>query len=255
MHNVCGGGGIPQFHNSYIDIQAENNMIYCEKGVRLLNCKITFVGQGNLVYLCSNCYDYCLNVRIYNNSVFFIDENNYMNGLLNVLVQEHQNIVIGKGGAFSYGINIMTADGHLIYDIQSGDRLNDSKSVFIGDHVWIGQFATILKGTIIGSGSVVGSNSLVTGKEIASNTIYGGIPANEIKRNIFWKSDCPNLFDEKKTEQYKNCNLENYIYKCHNSIDIYEIDFLLKNNVCDISEKIRFIEKLKRNKEYGRLAR
>ena len=46
---------------------------------------------------------------------------------------------------------IRTADPHIIYDIHR-KRINPSKSVFIGDHVWCGQNVLLLKGCRVGSG-------------------------------------------------------------------------------------------------------
>lgn len=64
-------------------------------------------------------------------------------------------------------------------------RINNSKSIYIGDHVWIGQNALILKNTQIGSGSIIGAMSLVSHKKVASNCVYAGNPAQKIKENIF----------------------------------------------------------------------
>lgn len=193
-------GKAPAMENSKIISESNNNMIFCEEGVVLKDSTITFVGDGNLVYLSSNHHYYSLNLRIYKNSCFFMDENNYMNGQLSVLVQEHQNVLIGKDGAFSYGIHIMTSDAHLIYSIDTMCRINESNSICIGDHVWVGQYASIFKGTVIGSGSIIGGTSTITGKRCPSNTIWVGNPAKQIKENVFWDKSCPNLYELSETK-------------------------------------------------------
>jgi len=52
--------------------------------------------------------------------------------------------------------------------------------VSIGDNVWIGAGARIIGPVTIGSNVVIAANAVVT-KDIASNTVVGGIPARAIK--------------------------------------------------------------------------
>ena len=46
--------------------------------------------------------------------------------------------------------------------------------------VWIGSNATILQGVTIGDNAVVGAETVVT-KDVAANTVVGGVPAHFIK--------------------------------------------------------------------------
>jgi maltose O-acetyltransferase len=52
--------------------------------------------------------------------------------------------------------------------------------VIIGKDVWIGARAIVLPGIQIGDGAIVGANAVVT-KNVAPNTIVGGVPAKFIK--------------------------------------------------------------------------
>nr|WP_288788550.1 DapH/DapD/GlmU-related protein [uncultured Fibrobacter sp.] len=52
-------------------------------------------------------------------------------------------------------------------------------AVKIGNRVWIGNNATILKGTEIGENSVVAAGAVVSGK-FPANVILGGVPAKII---------------------------------------------------------------------------
>ena len=47
--------------------------------------------------------------------------------------------------------------------------------------MWIGSNATILQGVTIGDNAIVGAGAVVT-KNVAANTIVGGVPARVIKR-------------------------------------------------------------------------
>lgn len=58
-----------------------------------------------------------------------------------------------------------------------------NESIKIGDNVWIGQKATILKGVSIGDNSIIGANAVVT-KNVPSNSIVIGSPARVVK---IWK--------------------------------------------------------------------
>lgn len=55
-----------------------------------------------------------------------------------------------------------------------------SEPVKIGNNVWIGSRAMVLKGVTIGDNSVIGAKSLVT-KDIPPNCIAAGVPAKVIK--------------------------------------------------------------------------
>lgn len=55
-----------------------------------------------------------------------------------------------------------------------------TKPVIIGDNVFIGGGAVILKGVIIGNGAVIGASSIVT-KNIPSNSVVAGNPAKIIR--------------------------------------------------------------------------
>ena len=51
--------------------------------------------------------------------------------------------------------------------------------IVIGDHVWVGANAVILKSVQISLGGVVAAGAVVT-KSIPPNEIWGGVPAKKI---------------------------------------------------------------------------
>ncbi len=54
------------------------------------------------------------------------------------------------------------------------------RDVEIGNNVWIGYGACILRGVSVGDNSVIGTNSVVT-KDVPANAVVGGIPARIIR--------------------------------------------------------------------------
>jgi len=91
------------------------------------------------------------------------------------------SITIGSRVAISKGVTIRDSDNH---SINGNKRI--SAPIIIGDNVWIGLNATILKGVHIGSGAVVAAGSVVT-KDVPENVLVGGVPARTIKEDVTWK--------------------------------------------------------------------
>ena len=179
-------GAAPVLKNSSITFTGSNNVLYCEEGVRLESCKISFAGNNGLVILGKSKHAYHLHLSVNNNCSIVFGRDVYFNGCLNAIASEECSIVIGDHALISFGIWMRTAGPHLIYDASSFKRINKSKNIIVGDHVWIGQNAMILKGSLIGSGSIVGAMSVISGKTIPSNTVWAGNPAKLVKDNVFW---------------------------------------------------------------------
>ena len=83
---------------------------------------------------------------------------------------------------------IRDCDGHPIHNLNSGQPLIGEKPITIGNHVWIGSEATIMKGAKIPDDSVVGWGSLVT-HDLTTyrNVVIAGRPAKVIKEEIRWE--------------------------------------------------------------------
>lgn len=180
-------GTKPVLNSSRIRFVGQNNILYCEEGVKLSHSNIDFNGSNSLIYLGTSPYKYFLNVYINNDQVFHMGKNNYINekGKLTVILSEQKHLYIGSYCLFSTEVVFRNADPHLIYDGKTKKRINQTKSIFIGDHVWVGYHALILKGSQIDSGSIIGAMSVVANKKVPHNTSWAGNPAKQIKSNIF----------------------------------------------------------------------
>lgn len=107
-----------------------------------------------------------------------------------IYTAEETSAVIGDDCMIASQVQIRTEDSHAIYDVESGKRLNPSRDVVIGQHVWLAESALILSGAMIGSGSVVAARAVVKSR-VPNNCVIAGIPSKIIKRNAAWER--PNI--------------------------------------------------------------
>jgi acetyltransferase-like isoleucine patch superfamily enzyme len=116
-----------------------------------------------------------------------------MNG---ALIMAEERIDIGSYCLISWNVGIADSDFH---PLEPAQRLVDAQAlapffkdrpprpplrtapVVIGDNVWIGMNATILKGVIIGDNSVVAAGSVVL-KAVPANTVVAGNPATVVRQ-------------------------------------------------------------------------
>ncbi len=101
----------------------------------------------------------------------------------NVKIRCKNNIKIGKNVAISHDVTIMDSDAHNI----SYEGYQMTKPIIIGDNVWIGSRALIMKGVSIGEGAIIAAGSVVT-KDVPASSMVAGVPAKVIKENIKWGS-------------------------------------------------------------------
>ena len=131
-------GELPTINNSTIEFNGKNNILVCEDSVLIENSKIVFNSDNSIIYLSKNT-TYKLKVTTYYNSVLFIGHNNYINNTMTIVLSEEKNVIIGNDCVISLNVWLRTSDAHLLYDIDTKKRINNSKSIYIGDHVWIEQ--------------------------------------------------------------------------------------------------------------------
>ena len=241
--------------NSKITFAGKNNILFVEDGVCLKNSTISFQGDNAVVYLSKNRHTYLLRITVHHDSTVYIGNDCYINGAMTLIASERKNILIGNEGLFSFGIFMRTADPHLLYDCETRRRINTSKSILIGDHVWIGQNALILKGTQIGSGSILGGDGVFSGKAIASNVVACGNPAKIVRRNVFFSSECVHGWTSEMTRKYEVMDTDKYIYHADaRSIAVEQIDTELMD-VAIVEQRLERVQRLlANNKEKNRFA-
>lgn len=107
----------------------------------------------------------------------------YMN--TDSLIACSKQITIGDGVAIARGVYIYDGDHHDILN-DSGEVCNPAKEIVIGNHVWIGAGAMILKGVTIGDGAVIAAGAVVT-HDVPAKCMAAGNPAVIIRRDVTWK--------------------------------------------------------------------
>jgi acetyltransferase-like isoleucine patch superfamily enzyme len=163
---------------------------YCESAQifrKMVTKKPGAVLIGNHV----SCYAGC-SFAIGENGRCTIGDFTLLNG---ALIMADERIDIGSHCLVSWNVGIADSDFH---PLEPAQRLIDAQAlapyfkdrpprpqlkpapVKIGNNVWIGMNAVILKGVVIGDNSVVAAGSVVT-KSIPANTIVAGNPAVVVK--------------------------------------------------------------------------
>lgn len=99
------------------------------------------------------------------------------------LIMTNKKIHIGKDFICAWNVFISDSDWHQISGVK---HQND---VVIGNHVWIANSCSILKGSIIGENSIIASHSKTSNKSYPANSLLAGTPAQPVKTGIDWKRD------------------------------------------------------------------
>jgi acetyltransferase-like isoleucine patch superfamily enzyme len=94
----------------------------------------------------------------------------------------HRAITIGRDCAIAREVIIRDTDAHQL----AGGEHPESAEIRIGDRVWIGTRAIILKGVTIGDGAVIAAGAVVT-KDIPPRSLAAGVPARVIRENVEWR--------------------------------------------------------------------
>ena len=99
----------------------------------------------------------------------------------NTSIIANSRITIGSRCLIGDGVVIFDSDFHQIDPILRNEGNGEVSPVTIGDNVWIGSRAMILKGVEIGENSVIGAMSVVI-KSVPPNTVAAGVPCRALRR-------------------------------------------------------------------------
>ena len=96
-------------------------------------------------------------------------------------ISAYQHVSIGRECVIADRVMMIDFD-HGMVEVDRPIRLQGiyKRDVRVGNNVWIGYGACILRGVTVGDNAVIGTNSVVT-KDVPDNAVVGGVPAQVIR--------------------------------------------------------------------------
>lgn len=171
-------------YDTFSTWSVKRHLASCGTNPRLRNLGLIFQGKGAEVHVGSGVMlERGVRLSLGDNARIYIGDNTYLgDGTCVLAVKE---VRIGAGCAISWHVVIMDTSSHPVGF--EGEKLETKIApVIVGDHVWIGSRAVILKGVEVGDGAIIANNSVVT-KNVPPKTMVAGNPARVIKERVAWE--------------------------------------------------------------------
>lgn len=109
-------------------------------------------------------------------------KNNYLNRNCTLVCSKEitfgENVIVAQ--------NVIIRDSDIHHVICDGEELPNAAPIHIGNNVWIGTGAIVLKGVTVGDGAIIAAGSVVT-NDVPEHSIVAGNPAKVIKESIQWR--------------------------------------------------------------------
>lgn len=148
--------------------QTRKSLLLMQGNSKLYINGISNFGMGSIICIHDNC-------------TLSVGDGTYFSGDTKINVWD--SVTIGDNCLISWDVIILDSDSHTVILDKPQEK---TKPVVIGNHVWIGCGAIILKGVHIGDNSIIAAGSIVT-KDIPANCLAAGNPAKVIKHDINWQ--------------------------------------------------------------------
>jgi acetyltransferase-like isoleucine patch superfamily enzyme len=96
-------------------------------------------------------------------------------------ISSYQHVSIGRECVVADRVMLIDFD-HGMVEVERPIRVQGiyKRDVRVGNNVWIGYGACILRGVTVGDNAVIGTNAVVT-KDVPANAVVGGVPARLIR--------------------------------------------------------------------------
>ena len=171
-----------------IKFRGSNNRLVIQLPIRLRELLVDFDCDNGEVRIGASRDVPALSaaIRVGQDSKVVIGRNVSSTSTVAMSATEGTTLRIGEDVMFASENQVRADDGHPIFDVHTGRRVNASKNIKIGNHVWLSRAAVVLGGAKIGDGTVIGYGSIVTGR-IPNNCIAAGVPARVLRRDTAWE--------------------------------------------------------------------
>ena len=93
-------------------------------------------------------------------------------------------MTVGEHCTLSWDVTVTDSDFHAL--VVDGVEQPADGPVRIGDRVWIGTRAVVLKGVTIGDGAVVAAGAVVT-RDVPAGAVVAGVPARVVRTVDGWR--------------------------------------------------------------------
>lgn len=179
--------GEAQLRGVTLRVRGRGNQVVLGAGVRLANVVIEIVGEGNELRFGAGVsfkQSGLVTVRGEACELNVGRETSFEQARLNVGERGH-HLRIGEDCMFAYDVEVRTTDGHALLDARTSERINEARSVEIGDHVWVAAHTLVLKGVTLGDGAVVAAGAVVA-RSVPAGCVVGGNPAKVLREDVTW---------------------------------------------------------------------
>ena len=173
-------------HNLFTVI-GNGNQINIGVGSQLKNIEFEVRGNNNYINIGKNVSLKNSTIAVGDNGSFIsIGDGTSIGKSATIVALESAKIRIGSDCLFSSNISIRNSDSHSIIDLRDNYRRNAARDITIGNHVWLGENVTVLKGVEICDDVVIGNRSMLTKGCYQSNNIYAGFPVKLLRGGVSW---------------------------------------------------------------------
>lgn len=180
--------GPPVTSGVNIRLRGSNNTLRVSAGAKVGRLSVTFDCDNGRCEIGSHDAVPAIKatIRVGQDAAVLIGDDVSMTETCGMSAVEGATIRIGDDVMFASQNQLRADDGHPIFDVASGRRVNPARDITIGDHVWVGLRAVVLGGAAIGDGTVIGVGSIVT-RRVPNNCIVAGVPARVVRRHVAWE--------------------------------------------------------------------
>jgi acetyltransferase-like isoleucine patch superfamily enzyme len=185
-HVIVATGAV--LRNVKISVRGSGHRIQIEPQARLSDLVIDIVGSGHRLLIGADVRIHAASMNFYDDgcTISIGDRTSIYEATFGIM--EGGRISIGEECLIASQVDLRNGDSHSILDVATGDRLNPSADIVIGDHVWIGARAMMLKGSRVAADSVVAAGAIVTGT-FPEGSVVAGVPARVVADGVTWRPE------------------------------------------------------------------